>query len=143
MITLLRLTSLLLGGALIVVPPYALLLFAHGLGEPHATHAFSTFLPPTLMIGLALGSGPLLVGLPGLATGARNPKARIVAGMLLAVSIAGFLAIGFDGYLTRVLTPAVLLVEAVLFAFFVWPARHFSASQARSPSPWDERHGGQ
>lgn len=128
---------------MIVVPPYALLLFAHGLGEPHATHAFSTFLPPALMIGLALGSGPLLVGLPGLATGARNPKARIVAGMLLAVSSAGFLAIGFDGYLTRVLTPTVLLVEAVLFAFFVWPAWRFSAGEARSPGSRDGRHGGQ
>ncbi|MFB8830156.1 hypothetical protein ACE0DR_14520 [Azotobacter sp. CWF10] len=101
MITLLRLISLLLGGTLIVAPPYLLLLFASGLGEPHTSNAFATFLSPILMIGLALGTGPLLIGLPRLVAGAENPTVRLVAGAFLIISSAGFLAIGFDGYLTR------------------------------------------
>ncbi len=140
MITLLRLISLLLGGTLTVAPPYLLLLFASGLGEPHTSNAFATFLSPILMIGLALGTGPLLIGLPRLVAGAENPRVRLVAGALLIVSSAGFLAIGFDGYLTRVLTPTALLIEAVLFAFFIWPAWRFSAKGPRHPEHKDQQH---
>ncbi|MFC0710379.1 hypothetical protein [Azorhizophilus paspali] len=130
MTILLRLISLLLGCALIVVPPYLLRLFASSLGEHLEARTFSSFLAPTLTIGLALGSGPLLIGLPRLVAGSRTPGTRIIAGLLMLVSGAGFLTIGFDGYLTQVFTPAVLLIEAILFTFFIWPAWRFSAGKA-------------
>ncbi|MFD2407300.1 hypothetical protein ACFSVK_18655 [Azorhizophilus paspali] len=62
--------------------------------------------------------------------GSRTPGTRIIAGLLMLVSGAGFLTIGFDGYLTQVFTPAVLLIEAILFTFFIWPAWRFSAGKA-------------
>ena len=136
MIALLRLLALLLGTAMTVAPA-ALLLLSHGAGHlPSGGKLFDLF-APLLVIGLAFGLGPLLIALPRLVAGQRNPGARLAAALLLLVSAGGLVLFGMGGMAS--LLPAVLglLAESVLFAVFVWPARSFAApssDQDSSPS---------
>lgn len=138
MIALLRLTALLLGSALTLAPA-ALLLLSHGTGELPSARKLFDLLAPLLVIGLAFGLGPLLLAFPRLVAGGRTPVARLVATLLLLVSVGGLVLFGLGGLAS--LLPAVLglLVEGVLCAVFVWPARRFAkpatvADQAQSPS---------
>ncbi len=128
MLTLLRLISLLLGCVIIAAPAFLTIAFAYSVGEPpETTVAFAFYLLP-LFIGLFFGMGPLLIGFPKLVAGSEKPRMRVVAGAFLVISIAGLLMVGFGGSVTRVVTPIALLVEAVLFVVFVWPAKHFLAN---------------
>ncbi|HWV19047.1 MAG TPA: hypothetical protein VNZ68_10780 [Rhodocyclaceae bacterium] len=128
MVTLLRFISFLLGCAITVAPAYLSLVFAYGVGDPpETTVAFAFYLLP-LAIGLIFGIGPLMIGFPKLVVGPEKPKMRIAAGAFLGISIAGFLMVGFGGSVTRVVTPIALLVEIVLFAVFIWPAKDFPAN---------------
>lgn len=130
MLTLLRFVSFLLGCAITVAPTYLTLAFAYGVGEPPETAvAFAFYLLP-LAIGLIFGIGPLMIGCPKLVAGPQKPRMRVAAGTFLAISIAGVLMLGFGGSVTRVVTPIALLVEAVLFAVFIWPAKNFPANLA-------------
>ncbi len=130
MLSLLRLISLLLGCAITIAPAFLTLAFAYGVGEPpETTVAFAFYLLP-LVIGLIFGMGPLLIGFPKLVAGPEKPKMRVAAGTFLVISIAGLLMVGFGGSVTRVVTPIALLVEAALFAIFIWPAKHFPANPA-------------
>lgn len=138
MITLLRLLALLLGCALTLAPA-ALLLLSHGTGELPATRKLFDLLAPLLVIGLAFGLGPLLIAHPRLVAGARPPAGRLVATLLLLVSASGLVLFGLGGLAS--LLPALLglLLEGLLFAVFIWPARRFSApaaaaGQDQSPS---------
>ena len=138
MIALLRLLALLLGCALTLAPA-ALLLLSHGTGELPAAGKLFDLLAPLLVIGLAFGLGPLLLAPPRLVMGGRNPGARLVVALLLLVSAGGLVLFGLGGLAS--LLPALLglLVEGVLFAVFVWPARRFAAptalaDQDQSPS---------
>jgi hypothetical protein len=76
MITLLRLTALLLG-TVMTLAPIALLLFSHGSGQLPSGDRLFNLLAPLLVIGLAFGLGPLLIALPRLVAGQRNPGARL------------------------------------------------------------------
>ena len=138
MIALLRLTALLLGSALTLAPA-ALLLLSHGTGRLPAADKLFDLLAPLLVIGLAFGLGPLLIAWPRLVAGPRNPAPRLVAALLLTVSAGGLALSGMGGMAG--LLPALLglLVESVLCAVFIWPARRFAgpsadADQAQSPS---------
>ena len=136
MITLLRLTALLLG-TVMTLAPIALLLFSHGSGQLPSGDRLFNLLAPLLVIGLAFGLGPLLIALPRLVAGQRNPGARLAAALLLRVSAGGLVLFGMGGVAS--LLPAVLglVAESVLFAVFIWPARSFAApasDQDRSPS---------
>ena len=128
MLTLLRLILFVLGCAITVAPAYLILVFAYGVGEPpETTVAFAFYLLP-LVIGLIFGMGPLMIGFPKLVAGPEKPRMRVAAGAFLSISIAGLLMVGFGGSVTRVVTPIALLVEAVLFAVFIWPAKYFPAN---------------
>lgn len=136
MTALLRLLALLLGTAMTLAPA-ALLLFSHGSGQLPSGDRLFNLLAPLLVIGLAFGLGPLLIALPRLVAGQRNPGARLAAALLLLVSAGGLVLFGMGGMAS--LLPAVLglLAEGLLFAVFVWPARSFSTppgDQDNSPS---------
>lgn len=138
MIALLRLTALLLGSALTLAPA-ALLLLSHGTGELPAARKLFDLLAPLLVIGLAFGLGPLLLALPRLVVGSRNPGARLIATLLLLVSAGGLVLFGLGGLASLLPAALGLLLEGVLCAVFVWPARRFAAptsdgDQAQSPS---------
>ncbi|WP_296592937.1 hypothetical protein [Methylophaga sp.] len=130
MLSLLRLVSLLLGCAITVAPSFLALAFAYGAWEPPETTVAFTFNLLPLFVGLIFGMGPLLIGIPKLVAGPEKPKVRVAAGTFVVISVAGLLIIGFDGSVTRDLTPIALLVEAALFAVFIWPAKHFPANPA-------------
>ena len=130
MFTAIRLASLLLGCALTAAPSFLGLMFAYGVGEPPEPESYLIFFGFLLAVGLVLGLGPLLIGLPGIVAGATTPQARIVAGLLLGVSAAMIALLGMGGSVTRITSPAILLLEAILFAVFVWPAKPFSAIPA-------------
>ena len=136
MITLLRLSALLLG-TVMTLAPIALLLFSHGSGQLPSGDRLFNLLAPLLVIGLAFGLGPLLIALPRLVAGQRNPGARLAAALLLLVSAGGLVLFGMGGVAS--LLPAVLglVAESVLFAVFIWSARSFAApasDQDSSPS---------
>lgn len=136
MITLLRLSALLLG-TVMTLAPIALLLFSHGSGQLPSGDRLFNLLAPLLVIGLAFGLGPLLIALPRLVAGQRNPGARLAAALLLLLSAGGLVLFGMGGVAS--LLPAVLglVAESVLFAVFIWPARSFAApasDQDSSPS---------
>jgi hypothetical protein len=120
------LISFVLGCAITVAPAYLILVFAYGVGDPPNTTVAFYFLP--LVIGLIFGMGPLMIGFPKLVVGPEKPGMRVAAGAFLFISIAGLLMVGFGGSVTRVVTPIALFVEAVLFAVFIWPAKHFHAN---------------
>ena len=136
MTALFRLLALLLGTAMTLAPA-ALLLFSHGSGQLPSGDRLFNLLAPLLVIGLAFGLGPLLIALPRLVAGQRNPGARLAAALLLLVSAGGLVLFGMGGMAS--LLPAVLglLAEGLLFAIFVWPARSFNrppGDQDNSPS---------
>ncbi len=125
MITLLRLLALLLGSALTLAPA-ALFLFSHGSGSlPDAGKLFS-LLAPLLVIGLGFGLGPLLLALPRLVRGTQTPTARLGVALLLLVSAGGLVLLGLGGQASLILAVPGLLLEATLFAVFIWPARRFA-----------------
>lgn len=130
MLSAIRLVSLLLGCALTVAPSFLALMFAYGVDEPPEPESYFIFFGPLLVGGLALGLGPLLIGIPGLVAGATTPKTRLVVGFLLGVSAAMIALLGMGGSITRITSPAILLLEAIVFAVFVWPAKPFSANPA-------------
>jgi hypothetical protein len=125
MITLLRLTALLLG-TVMTLAPIALLLFSHGSGQLPSGDRLFNLLAPLLVIGLAFGLGPLLIALPRLVAGQRNPGARLAAALLLLVSAGGLVLFGMGGVAS--LLPAVLglVAEACCSP---------SSSGRRAPSP--------
>ena len=84
MTALFRLLALLLGTAMTLAPA-ALLLFSHGSGQLPSGDRLFNLLAPLLVIGLAFGLGPLLIALPRLVAGQRNPGARLAAALLLLV----------------------------------------------------------
>lgn len=133
MLTVLRLTSLVLGCALTLAPSFLALQFAYGVGEPPEAERYFAFFGPLLVVGLLFGLGPLLIGLPKVVAGSKTPKTRLLAGVFLAISIAGTLLIGFSGSITRITSPAILLIEVVLFAIFIWPARPYFANPPLNP----------
>src|SRR5688572_19888642 len=128
MIALLRALSFIAGLALLAAPSFLLLQFAYGVGEPPESQASAFFLLllPVCM-GFILGGGLLLAGLPHLVLGPRRPTMRLVAGLLMVTS-AGVVVLfgGFSGSVTKIATPAVLLLNALAFLAFVWPARAFT-----------------
>lgn len=128
MLTSIRLVAILLGFALIAAPSYLGLMFAYGVGEPPELGSYLLFFGPLFIIGLVLGLGPLLIGLPRVVAGSVTPKARVAAGLLLSVSAALIAFLGMGGSVTRVVSPVILLLEFVMFVVFVWPAKPFSAN---------------
>jgi hypothetical protein len=57
----------------------------------------------------------------------------LLAGVLIAISIAGILLIGFSGSVTRITSPVILLIEVILFAIFIWPAKPYFANPTLNP----------
>ena len=131
----LRITSLVAGGLLTLAPMYLLLSFSYAVGEPPSAEAkgLKYFALP-LLAGAGLGGGLLLVGLPNLVVGSLRPTSRNVAAFLLVISAWTIFYVGFEGTFTRVVGPAVLLLNAVAFLYFVYPAKRFSPSH-------NNRHG--
>lgn len=135
MLTAIRLVSLLLGGALTAAPSFLGLIFAYGVGEPPEQESYLIFFGPLLVAGLVLGLGPLLIGVPGVVAGARTPKSRVVVGVLLGGSVALIALLGMGGAVTRITSPVIFLLEVILFAVFIWPARKFKIA---NPSPQND-----
>ena len=128
MIAALRAFSFLAGLALLAAPSLLFLQFAHAVDE--LRFAAGTILL-TICAGLVLGGGLLFAGLPRLAVGAQRPLTRLVTGLWILTSsvvIAHF--VGFSGSVTKVASPAVLLLNVLVFAAFVWPARAFTSPSA-------------
>ena len=125
MLNFLRLVALVLGCTLTVAPLFLALKFAYGVGEPPNGHWDMLYFSMFLLLGLPFGLGPLMISLPNTVAGPQTPVARLFAGGFLLVTIATLLLIGFDGTVTRIVSPAILLLEAALFALFIWPARPF------------------
>lgn len=138
MIAVLRFLSFATGIALVVAPSYLMLLFAHGVGEPPAPNETLLFLLAPLTVGLGLGGGLLLVGLPRVVAGPRTPNGQLAAGALMVLSalLIAFVG-GFSGSVTRITNPVFLLVELVAFLVFIWPARTFKYSPAGGGQPND------
>lgn len=130
MLTAIRIVSLLVGCTLTAAPSFLGLMFAYGVGEPPEPESYLIFFGPLLVAGLLLGLGPLLIGIPGIVAGAKTPKTRLVVGLLLGVSSTMIALLGMGGSVTRITSPAILLIEVILFAVFVWPAKPFSANPA-------------
>jgi len=127
MIPTLRILSLVIGTALAVAPSFLLLQFAYGVGEPPAKGEVAFFLP-VVGIGLLLGGGLLLVGLPRLVSGATTPALRVLAGALLIFSALVLALVGFSGVVTRVISPFILFLELSAFWAFVYPAKLFQGA---------------
>ncbi len=129
MLTALRLLSILLGLLLSAAPAVLALQFAHGAGEVPSGGRITDFVLPLLVLGLPFGLGPLLAGLPRTVCGSRTPVMRVVAGLLLAVSAGGLVIVGMGGSVMLWVSPIVCLLEAAIFAAFVWPAKRFPLAQ--------------
>lgn len=119
----LRVLAFLLGCAVVVAPPFFVLSLAYSLGEP--PEDLIAFLMEPVLVGLIFGAGPLMIGLPSLVAGGKRPIVRAIAAALLGVSMAGFIVLGIEGSVTLIVTPLALLLEALLFASFIWPAPRF------------------
>ena len=133
MIALLRLLALLLGTALTLAPA-ALLLFSHGGGELPSGSKLFDLLAPLLVIGLAFGLGPLMLGFPRLVGRGTNPAIRLAVALLLLISAGGMVLIALGGQASLILAvPGLLLLEGALFAIFIWPARRFAEAAAIAP----------
>ena len=124
MIPTLRVLSLFIGAALVAAPSFLLLQFAYGVGEPPTKGDVAFFLP-TIGIGLFLGGGLLLVGLPKLVSGATTPALSVISGVLIALSALVVAFFGFSGSVTRMVSPFVLFLELFVFWVFVYPANFF------------------
>lgn len=124
---LLRFMSFITGGALILAPFLLLLSFSYGVGEPPSTDPKSIgYFALPLLVGVALGGGLLLVGLPNLVVGPRRPVLRNAAAILQLISVVAIFCIGFSGSATAIIFPLVLLINATAFFYFVYPAKSFS-----------------
>jgi hypothetical protein len=128
----LRLISFVVGCALTLAPMYLLVSFSYAVGEPPSSESkgFGYFALP-LIGGVALGGGLLLAGLPNLVIGPMRPVFRSIAAVLLVISVVAVSFIGFDGSVTAILCPFILLLNAAAFFFFVYPAKHFSNASSR------------
>jgi hypothetical protein len=122
MITVVRALSFAVGVILLLAPLALGLGFAYGVGEPPTPNDSARFAAPLLAAGVLIGGGPILIGLPGVVVGHRRPLFRYAAAILLAISALAILWIGFSGTVTAIAGPAVLLIEAAAFYFFVYPA---------------------
>lgn len=120
-----RVVLLIVGIAMVAAPSFLLLQFAYGVGEPLDQNEIAFFIP-TLGIGIALGGGLVLVGLPRLVAGATTPVMRVLAGAMLVASAALLASFGFSGSVTRIITPLILLFELLAFLVFIYPAKRFS-----------------
>lgn len=129
MTKLLRVLAFLLGCAVIAAPPFFVLSLAYSLGEP--PEDVVAFLMEPILVGLIFGAGPLMIGLPSLVAGGKRPIMRAIAAALLGVSMAGFIVLGIEGSVTLIVTPLALVLEALLFAAFIWPAPRFPDAVAR------------
>ncbi|KAF0178645.1 MAG: hypothetical protein FD164_2205 [Nitrospirae bacterium] len=120
MIITLRIASFLAGLALVGSVPFFIFAFAASVGDLD-NQPISAFLEP-LWYTVPMGAANLLIGLPALVSGARKPNFRVLAGISLAVSFAitAFASVVYFPFLF------FLAFQAVLFAVFVWPARHFT-----------------
>ena len=128
MIPSLRVVSFLVGVVLVLFPTWLLIQFTYGVDESPSLQGWIWFFLPIGM-GLVLGGGLLLAGLPKVVEGPARPVAQVIAGFWLAASAAMFLFfVGFSGSVTKIASPAILLLEAVVFAVFVWPAPRFHRS---------------
>jgi hypothetical protein len=125
----LRVLAFLLGCAVVVAPPFFVLSLAYSLGEP--PEDLIAFLMEPVLVGLIFGAGPLMIGLPSLVAGGKRPIIRAIAAALLGVSMAGFIVLGIEGSVTLIVTPLALLLEALLFASFIWPAPRFPEAARR------------
>lgn len=112
---------------MVIAPSFLLLQFAYGVGEPPSQNQVAFFVP-TLGIGLVLGGGLVLVGLPRVVAGATTPIMRVLSGAMLITSAVLLAALGFSGSITKIVSPLILLSELVAFLFFVYPAKRFSQS---------------
>ncbi len=128
----LRVISFVVGGALTLAPLYLLVSFSYAVEEPPSSESngFGYFALP-LLGGVALGGGLLLTGLPNLVTGPMRPVFRSIAAVLLVVSVLAVSFIGFNGSVTAILCPFILLLNAAAFFYFVYPAKHFSNAFSR------------
>ncbi|HRL78009.1 MAG TPA: hypothetical protein PLC86_20210 [Candidatus Accumulibacter phosphatis] len=81
-----RVVLLIAGIALVIAPSFLLLQFAYGVGEPPAQNQMA-FFAPTLGIGIVLGGGLVLVGVPRLVAGATTPIMRVLAGAMLIARV--------------------------------------------------------
>ena len=125
MIASLRIVSFLAGVVLMVFPSLLFLQIGYGVDESPSYRVSIWSLFPIGM-GLVLGGGLLLAGLPKVVVGPARPVAQFIAGILIAVSSATFLFfVGFSGSVTKIASPAILFLEAVVFGVFVWPAVKF------------------
>jgi hypothetical protein len=122
-----RAVLLIVGIAVVIAPSFLLLQFAYGVGEPPSQNQVAFFVP-TLGIGLVLGGGLVLVGLPRVVAGATTPIMRVLSGAMLITSAVLLAALGFSGSITKIVSPLILLSELVAFLFFVYPAKRFSQS---------------
>ena len=132
MIALLRLLALLLGTALTLTPA-GLLLFSHGAGNLPSGSKLFDLLAPLLIIGLAFGLGPLLLGFPQLVGNGTNPAIRLAVALLLLISAGGMVLIALGGQASQTLAVPGLLLEGALFSVFIWPARRFAEAAAAEP----------
>ena len=129
----LRLINLVVGGALTLAPLLLLLSFSYGVGEPPSSDPKGVgYFALPLLAGVTLGGGLFLVGLPNLVVGSIRPVFRSVAAVLLGVSVVAVFFIGFTGSVTVIVCPLVLLLNAMAFFYFVYPAKRFSATCSRS-----------
>ena len=129
-----RVTAFLVGVALIAALP--LVLFCLAWGERGADKislsVWFDILLSRLLMGLFLGAGPVLIGLPRLVRGSFTPVARMWAAALtvpslLALVIANAALASGPIWLSLTLT-IVLFLELSAFAVFVWPAKRYVAS---------------
>ena len=129
----LRLVNLVVGGALTLAPLLLLLSFSYAVGElPSSDPKGVGYFALPLLAGVTLGGGLFLVGLPNLVVGSIRPVFRSVAAVLLGVSVVAVFFIGFTGSVTVIVCPLVLLLNAMAFFYFVYPAKRFSATCSRS-----------
>ena len=126
MSTMIRFISFATGSVLAVAPMLLLLWFSYSVGEPPRSHPKGfTFFAAPLLAGFILGGGLLLVGLPKLVAGAKRTGTRIVAAILLVASAVALVRIGFGSPVVAVFGVFALLVNAIAFYHFVYPARRF------------------
>lgn len=124
--TILRISFFAMGCALTAAPMILLLSFSYGVGEPPSSDpkGFRYFVAP-LLVGLVLGGGLLLVGLPNLVVGHQRPALRIAAAISLAISAVAVTFTGFSGAVTAFVGPVLLSAYALAFYYFVYPAKRF------------------
>lgn len=123
MIPLLRVASFIFGLGLLFGLPFMLYAFAAMAGE--LENIPNDFLLGPLAVGMILGLGPVVIGLPNVVAGAINPRFRLLGGVLLAISTMGITLISINYRPLLVVDIFYLL----LFFIFVWPANRFIAAK--------------